>query len=555
MKTFATGLFLLFISLDVFSQYTHQDTLRGSVTPERAWWDVTNYKIAVTPDYGTKTIKGSSRITYKIQGKVTPSMQIDLQQPMQLDSAFLGTQRAKLSWQREGNVFYIQLPAGYPNGLTADSIELFYSGKPREAVNPPWDGGWIWKKDQENRPWMSVACQGLGASVWYPCKDYQGDEPENGASLSMTVTDSLSAISNGRLKEKKSNGDGTTTWTWAVVNPINNYNIVPYIGHYTNWTETYAGVKGNLECSYWVLERNADKAKAQFGRDVKRMLKCFEEWFGPYPFYEDSYKLVEAPHLGMEHQSAVAYGNKYMNGYLGMDLSGSGWGREWDYIIVHESGHEWFANNITTQDIADMWIHEGFTTYSEVVFVECNYGKKAADEYCQGLRKSISNDSKVIGPYGVNKEGSGDMYPKGANLIHTIRQIIDNEKTFKDILKGLNKDFYHKITTSKEVEEYISRKSGKDLSKVFDQYLRDTRIPVLEYKIENDAISYRWRECIAGFNMPVRIYAKNKAYTLKATENWQTLSIKQLDEKEFSVDKNFYIHSSKSDYVIPKLKN
>ncbi|MCG2617236.1 M1 family metallopeptidase [Terrimonas sp. NA20] len=555
MKTFATVLFLLFISLDVFSQYTHQDTLRGSVTPERAWWDVTNYKIAVTPDYAAKTIKGSSRITYKISGNVTASMQIDLQQPMQLDSVFIGTQRTKLSYQRDGNVFYIQLPAGYPNGLTADSIELFYSGKPREAVNPPWDGGWIWKKDPEGRPWMSVACQGLGASVWYPCKDYQGDEPENGASLSMTVADPLSAISNGRLKEKRSNGDGTTTWTWAVVNPINNYNIVPYIGYYTNWKEDYAGVKGNLECSYWVLEKNIDKAKAQFGRDVKRMLKCFEEWFGPYPFYEDSYKLVEAPHLGMEHQSAVAYGNKYMNGYLGMDLSGSGWGREWDYIIVHESGHEWFANNITTQDIADMWIHEGFTTYSEVVFVECNYGKKAADEYCQGLRKSISNDSKVIGPYGVNKEGSGDMYPKGANLIHTIRQIIDNEKTFKDILKGLNKDFYHKITTSKEVEEYISRKSGKDLSKVFDQYLRDTRIPVLEYKIENDAISYRWRECIAGFNMPVRIYAKNKAYTINATENWQTLSMKQLDEKEFSVDKNFYIHSSKSDYVIPKLKN
>jgi aminopeptidase N len=554
MKTFATGLFLLFISLDVFSQYTHQDTLRGSVTAERAWWNVTNYRISVTPDYAGKTIKGSSRIAYKIEGSVTAAMQIDLQQPMQIDSVFLGAKRIKLGYQREGNVFHIELPQGYPNGLQADSIELFYSGKPREAVNPPWDGGWIWKKDTDGRPWMSVACQGLGASVWYPCKDYQGDEPENGASLSMTVADSLSAISNGRLTEKKSNGNGTTTWTWAVVNPINNYNIVPYIGNYTNWTENYAGLKGDLECSYWVLEKNVAKAKAQFGRDVKRMLKCFEEWFGPYPFYEDSYKLVEAPHLGMEHQSAVAYGNKYMNGYLGMDLSGSGWGREWDYIIVHESGHEWFANNITTQDIADMWIHEGFTTYSEVVFVECNYGKKAADEYCQGLRKSISNDATVIGPYGVNKEGSGDMYPKGANLIHTIRQIINDDKLFKDILKGMNKDFYHKITTSKEVEEYIISKSGKDLSKVFDQYLRDTRIPVLEYKIEGQTLHYRWTECIDGFNMPVRIFHNSKPYTLTATTSWQKLQIKQLDEKGFSVDKNFYIHASKSDYLIPRLK-
>lgn len=553
MKTFTGLLLSLFCTLEVFSQYTHQDTLRGSISPERAWWDVTRYNISVTPDYTAKTIKGSTKISYVIIAAATPRMQIDLQEPLHIDSILLGQQKTRLTYNRDGNAFFADLPAGYPNGAKTDSIEIYYSGKPREAVNPPWDGGWIWKKDKKGRPWMSVACQGLGASVWYPCKDHQSDEPDNGAVLNITVADSLTAVGNGRLKEKKANGNGTTTWSWAVINPINNYNIVPYIGYYVNWSEVFNGLKGKLDCNYWVLDYDLDASKAQFGRDVKLMLKCFENWFGPYPFYEDDYKLVEAPHLGMEHQSAVAYGNQFKNGYLGMDLSGSGWGRGWDYIIVHESGHEWFANNITTKDIADMWVHEGFTNYSEVLFVECQSGKKAAGEYCQGLKKSIQNEKPVIGPYGVNKEGSGDMYPKGACLIHTIRQVINDDKVFQDILRGLNRDFYHKTVTSKDVENYFNEKSGKDFSKVFDQYLRDTRIPVFEYKIEGSKISYRWSDCISGFNMPVRIFNKDREIWLKPTENWQEQKIKELNEKDFSVDKNFYIHATKSNYAIPRL--
>lgn len=552
MKTF-TGLFLfLLCTLSSFAQYTHQDTLRGTITPERAWWNVVNYQLSVTPDYANKTISGHNLIVYKITApRGNAAMQIDLQEPMQIDSIVYG--KTALSYTRSGNAFLVSFPAGYPNGKTLDSINIFYSGKPRQAVNPPWDGGWIWKKDAKGRPWMSVACQGLGASVWYPCKDHQSDEPDNGASLSITVADSLSAIGNGRLKEKRSNGDGTSTWTWTVLNPINNYNIIPYIGKYTNWGESYSGEKGKLDCSYWVLDYNLEKSKTQFGRDVKAMLKCFESWFGPYPFYEDSYKLVESPHLGMEHQSAVAYGNQYRNGYLGMDISGSGWGKDWDYIIVHESGHEWFANNITTRDIADMWVHEGFTTYSEVLFVECQFGKKAADEYCQGLKRTIQNDKTIIGAYGVNKEGSGDMYSKGAYMIHTIRQIINDDAAFRNILRGLNKDFYHQTIDSKDVEAYIIRKSGKDLSAIFNQYLRDTRIPVLEYKIDGSTLSYRWVECIKGFNMPVRIFNKENEVWIKPTAKWQSTKIKELSEKDFSVDKNFYIHSTKSNYSIPKL--
>lgn len=516
-------------------QFTHQDTLRGSITPERAWWDVLQYDISVQPDYQTKTIKGSNRLTCKITGAGT-RMQIDLQQPMQAGAFTWNNQR--LPAQRDGNVYYLTFPQSLPVGST-QTIDIVFSGKPREAVRPPWDGGWIWAKDKQGRPWMSVACQGLGASVWYPCKDHQSDEPDNGATLTITVPDSLVAVGNGHLQAKQPNGNGATSYTWKVVNPINNYTIIPYIGKYVTWHEDFPGEKGKLDCDYWVLDYDLDKAKQQF-KQAPLMLKCFEYWFGPYPFYEDGYKLVEAPHLGMEHQSAVAYGNGFLNGYLGRDLSGTGWGNKWDFIIVHESGHEWFANNITTNDIADMWIHEGFTNYSETLFTTCQYGTEAGNAYCIGTRQLIQNDLPIIGHYGVNQEGSGDMYYKGGNLLHTIRQCINNDSAFRNILRGLNSTFYHKTVTSKEVEDYISKGSGIDLSKVFDQYLRTTQIPVLEYEVKEQELRYRFTNCIKGFTMPVKITWGKTEQWIHPTEAWNTLTTKNAPG-DFSVDKNFYI--------------
>src|SRR6476661_2209253 len=505
--------FLLVCTPTIFSQplnkkeiFTHQDTLRGSVGPQRSWWDVLHYDISVTPDYNSKTITGKTTITYKItEDKHNDYLQVDLQKPLVIDTIFYNNKLyinyPPKPYYNEGNVWHIPLPRAAKGSV--QSITIAYHGQPREAIKPPWDGGWIWKKDKAGNPWMSVACQGLGASVWYPCKDYQGDEPDNGATLTINIADTLVAVGNGRLKNKTVT-DKTASYTWQVTAPINNYNIIPYIGKYVNWTDTLHGEKGTLDLGYWVLQEDLEKAKKQF-EQVKLMLRAFEYWFGPYPFYEDGYKLVQAPHLGMEHQSAVAYGNGFQNGYLGRDLSGTGWGLKWDFIIVHESGHEWFANNITTKDIADMWVHEGFTNYSEVLFIQYYYGKQAADEYVQGLRNTINNDVPIIGFYGVNKEGSGDMYPKGANLLHTVRQVINNDSVFRTILRGLNKDFYHQTVTSKQVEEYISQKSGKDLSKVFDQYLRTIMIPVLQLKTDGANLRYKWTNCIKGFNMPVKL--------------------------------------------------
>jgi aminopeptidase N len=521
--------------------FTHQDTLRGSITPERAWWNVLKYAITVEPDFNSKTIKGSNTISFAVL-QSNSKMQIDLQQPMELRSAKWNN--TEIPFKRDGNVFYLTFPKTLPAG-SSQQLMLAFEGKPREAIRPPWDGGWIWRKDSSGNPWMSVACQGLGASVWYPCKDHQSDEPDQGASLSIIAPEGLTAVGNGKLSSKETTGNGKTKFNWVVTNPINSYNIVPYIGRYAYFGETFKGEKGDLQCDYWVLENNLEKAKEQF-KQVPKMLKCFEHWFGPFPFYEDSYKLVESPHLGMEHQSAVAYGNKYQNGYLGTDLSGSGWGSKWDFILIHESGHEWFANNITTNDIADMWVHEGFTNYSESLFTECEYGKQAGSEYVIGLRKNIANDIPVEGPYGVNQEGSGDMYYKGANMIHTIRQVIDNDSLFRDILRGLNKEFYHKTVTARQVEEYINKRSGKDLSKIYEQYLRTTKIPVLEYKSKAGGIEFRWTNVVNGFDMPVKVDLGGRTQLIQPTNKWESLQLADWHTEDvFKVDSNYYMSSQK----------
>ena len=524
-------------------QFSRQDSLRGSVGEGRIGWNVLHYDISVQPDFETKTIKGTNIIRFYDEG--AKLMQIDMQEPMIVDSIINQTRRLKIS--REGNVYWAELRdpnAMYKIKPGEASITVYFHGKPREAVRAPWDGGWIWKRDKENNPWMSVACQGLGASVWYPCKDYQGDEPDSGAILRITIPDSLMAVGNGRLIDKQSVSPGLTRYSWEVKNPINNYNIVPYIGKYSHFGEKYAGEKGMLDMDYWVLNDNLSKAKEQF-KDATRMMKAFEHWFGPYPFYEDGYKLVEAPHLGMEHQSAVAYGNGFQNGYMGKDRSGTGWGNKFDFIIVHESGHEWFANNITTKDIADMWVHEGFTNYSETLFTDYFYGTEAGNDYNIGNRKNIANDAPIIGTYGVNKEGSSDMYDKAGNMIHIIRQLVDNDEKFRKVLRGLNSNFYHQTVTTAQIEDYLATATGLKLSPLFDQYLRQKNLPVLEYKWSGKNFFYRWTACVDDFNLPLKVSFKTADKStrwIRPTTSWKKIKHKtKHDLQNFKVDRNFYI--------------
>lgn len=520
--------------------YTHADTLRGSNGPHRAWWDVLRYELSVDFDTVSQSISGTNRIVFLCGDTRSDSMQIDLQRPMELDSAFLisGTDAAPVSSKvqivNENNVWWLKHPFSRLEKGTEASVLLYYHGSPRKAVNPPWDGGFSWKRDSLDRLWISVSCQGLGASVWWPCKDAQWDEPENGMKVTISTPYGLQTVSNG-VMTINSVGGGKITTEWEVRNPINNYDVTFYIGHYVEWHDTLMGGKGKLNLSYYVLDYNEQRARQQF-TVVKQMIHCFEYWMGAYPFYEDGYKLVESPYLGMEHQGAIAYGNKYKMGYKGMDRSWTGHGLKWDYIIIHESGHEWFGNNVTARDMADNWIHEGFTSYTEVLFTECLLGKKEAMEYSRGLWKLIRNDKPVIGDYGVNEEGSGDIYEKGAAIVHMIRAMMNDDERFRAMLEGINAEFYHKTITSAQIEDYISAKSGIDLKAFFDQYLRNTDIPKLEYAIKKGEISYRFENVVPGFSLPISVSSGDKKAMLEITGEWQSSPWDGGYDVEFSKD-------------------
>jgi aminopeptidase N len=520
------------------AHFTRQDSLRGSITKERVWWDVKHYNLDVKVNPADSTITGSNTIQYKVLQPYS-IMQIDLQNPMEITKV---TQDGiALKYKRESNVFFITLVSTQNVGAIKE-VKIFYHGKPKVAVRPPWDGGLTWKKDKNRNDFIASSCQGLGASVWWPNKDHMYDEVE-GMKISVNVPGKLTDVSNGRLQNVKTLKDGTKTYTWVVKNPINNYGVNINIGDYVAFSEKYKGEKGDLDCTYYVLKDNLAKAKEQF-KDVPRMLKAFEYWFGPYPFYEDSYKLVEAPYLGMEHQSCVTYGNGYQNGYLGRDLSGTGWGLKFDFIIIHESGHEWFANNITYKDIADMWIHESFTNYSESLFVEYYYGKEAGYEYVRGTRSGIHNDKPIIGNYDVNNEGSGDMYPKGGNMLHTLRQIVNSDEKWRSILRGLNSTFYHQTVTTKQIEDYLSQQVGMDLNPFFNQYLRDIRIPTLEYTFQENALKYRWTNSVAGFDMPVKVSLNGTEVTLNPKSEWNEFTC-PFKISKVEVNKDFYVLSNK----------
>jgi aminopeptidase N len=534
--------FLFLVSFSLFSQgllsennkYTRQDTLRGSITPEREWWDLGYYHLDISVDPDNKFITGKNTIKYTVL-KSKSVMQIDLQEPLKITKVLQNN--TELNVRKNGNAHFITLLEKQEKGAV-NSVIVHYEGHPKEAVRAPWDGGISWKKDTNGNHFVASSCQGLGASVWWPNKDHMYDEVDS-MDISVNVPSNLMNISNGRLETVDVKDNGTTTYHWAVKNPINNYGVNINIGNYANFSEIYKGEKGDLDLNYYVLKDNIDKAKVHF-KDAAKMMEAFEHWFGPYPFYEDSFKLVEVPYLGMEHQSSVTYGNQYKKGYLGNDLSRTGWGLKFDFIIVHEAGHEWFANNITNKDIADMWIHESFTSYSENLFLDYHYGKEASAEYVIGTRSNVRNDSPIIGTYNVNSEGSGDMYYKGANMLHTIRQLVNDDNKWRTILRGLNKEFYHKTVTTKQIEDYVSNQSGINLKPVFDQYLRDIRIPVLEYSINKRKLKYKWTNTIDGFNMPIEISIDGKSQWITPETESKTLRLPS-KKSTLKVDKDFYV--------------
>ena len=524
--------------LETKEKYTHADTLRGTLSPLRSCYDINYYHLDVKFNIDQKAISGSNQFKFTAIQDFT-KLQFDLFANLNVDKVVY--KGKNLPYTRQDNAVFVTFPQTITKG-SKDEFTVYYSGNPTIAKNAPWDGGIVFKKDSLGKPWVATACEGVGASIWWPNKDHLSDEVDS-MMISISVPKGLKDVSNGRLRKVTDLKNGYTRFDWFVANPINNYDVAANIGDYVHFNDSYMGEKGKLTMDYWVLPASLEKAKKQFADNVRPMLKAFEHWFGPYPFYEDGYKLVETPHLGMEHQSATAYGNHFLNGYLGHDMSGTGWGDKWDYIIVHESGHEWFGNNITGKDLADMWIHESFTCYSESLFIEDNWGKKAGQEYNFGIRTGISNDSPIVGVYNVNKEGSGDMYPKGAVLLNMVRTIINDDEKWRSILRGLGSTFYHQTVTYDQVVNYINEQSGKNLLPVFDQYLHYKTLPTLEFGVRDGKLVSRWIADVKDFTMPVLVRVKGGEYKfISPTTRFAPVELEGATKENIEVDTfNYYI--------------
>ncbi len=536
MKFKIVLLAFLVCGLSVSQNFTKRDSIFGSITPERAWWELQHYDLKVEVFPIKQKISGTNTIRYTVINQ-RQVLQLDLQEPMRIDHVEQDGEKLKV--RSEGMFHYVQLEKKQRKGKT-NELTVHFSGKPVVARRPPWDGGFTWEKDSNGKHFVATSNQGIGASIWWPNKDHPYDEPDDGTDISITAPSDLVAVGNGRLMGSKDNGE-TKTWHWRVVNPINNYGINVNIGDYVNFSEKYQGENGELDMDYWVLRGNLNKAKKQF-KQSPMMMEAFEHWFGPYPFYEDSFKLVEVPYLGMEHQSSVTYGNRYQNGYLGSDLSNTGWGLKFDFIIIHEAGHEWFANNITNNDVADMWIHEGFTAYSENLYLDYHFGKEAASAYVVGTRRSIQNLTPIIGQYGVRKRGSTDMYYKGANILHTLRQLLEDDDKWRNMLRGLNAEFRHQTVSSKQVEDYLSQEMGKGLTEFWDQYLRTIQIPNIEYQLDNKKVKFRYTNIVENFDMPLIAIVNGSEEWIFPSATW---SHKEFEEEidSFEIKKDFYVTS------------
>jgi aminopeptidase N len=521
------------------SKYTRADSLRGGLSPLREAIDVQHYDLNLKFDIDNRTISGYNEIEFK--GVLfTDRFQLDLFEELNIESVIYNN--ALLPFEREGRAFYITMPEQMQKGKKY-VVRINYSGKPVEAKLAPWDGGFVWKKTPSGKPWVGVACEGFGASSWYPCKDHLSDEPDKGAKITLTVPDSLQAISNGRHTDTQNDDNGWASYSWKVTYPINNYNITFYIADYAHFSDFHVNGNDTLTLDYYVLPENVEKAKKQF-QQVHKTLKAFEHYFGKYPFYRDGYKLVESPYLGMEHQSAIAYGNKYLPGYMGKHLPGI----DFDYIIVHESGHEWWGNNVSMKDVADMWIHEGFCTYSEVLYVEYYQGKDTAQMYVNNMKKRVGNETPIIGDYDVNSEGSGDMYNKGALMLHTLRSWVNDDERFFNLLRSIQSVFALQTVSTIQIENYMSKELNMKLRPFFNQYLRTAELPMLDYYFEGigktQQLFYKWT-AISGFNMPVRVMLeKDKWTTIYPFNMWQSVHA-PIKQKFFKFDKErFYFDTS-----------
>ena len=504
------------------------DILRGAYGPYRANNDLLSYHLDVRVDPQKKFLSGKNTVRFKML-KDDARIQLDLNPALNIDKILFGA--TQLNYEREAGAVFVNFPQTLKAGRVY-SIDFHYSGNPAEAGR---FGGITFKKDPAGRDWVNTSCQDVGASVWWPNKDQWRDEVES-MRISVAAPNGLMDVSNGKFVGKTDLGDGYTRWDWHVQYPINNYNVSLNIGHYTHFSDRL----GDLPLDFYVLPENLEKAKKQFAQS-NGMLEAFRHYFGEYPFKKDGFKLIEAPYSGMEHQSAITYGNRFANGYLERDWTGVGISPKFDFIIIHESGHEWFGNSVTASDRSDMWIHEGWTTYLECLYVEYMYGREDYLKYTNGYKPKVTNQRPIVAPRGVNATPPADQYFKGALFLHTLRSVVDDEKLWRSLLRDFYRTFKYRNIMTEDVVEFFNRRTGRNLTPVFNQYLRHAALPILELKFDEakGEVSYRWKADEPGFQMPVRVGVKGDWQLIQPAAAWKTMKTR-LGKEDFSVATELY---------------
>ncbi|HKF51522.1 MAG TPA: M1 family metallopeptidase [Candidatus Acidoferrales bacterium] len=547
---FSIFLFLVFSSAPLFAQSTQQQAtpayqprqpgtpptqavlLRGGYGPYRENNHLLFYHLDVRVNPQDKSISGKNTIRFKMLQDGS-RIQLDLNPELNIDKILLGT--TPLKYERQLGAVFINFPETLLAGRTY-SIDFYYSGRP---VSRGRFGGFTFGQDPSGRPWIYTACEGIGASIWWPNKEQWRDRVQS-MEISVSIPTNLVDVSNGRFLGKTDLGDGYTRWDWFVHYPINNYDVSLNVGNYVHFSDRL----GSLPLDFYVLPEDLDKAKTQFAQ-VKGMLEAYQHYFGDYPFKKDGYKLIEVPYSGMEHQSAVTYGNHFTNGYLGRDWTGVGVSPKFDFIIVHESAHEWFGNSINAADVSDMWIHEAWATYLESLYVEYRWGHDAALKYLNGYKPKIRNQRPIVGERGVLDTPPEDQYFKGALFINTLRTVVNNDPRWFALLHDFYQHFkYHSIMTE-DVVSYFNQKTGMNMTPIFNQYLRHTAIPLLELKFNqaDGSVAYRWKVDEPGFAMPIRVGSATDSedhwQIIRPTAEWQTMKT-SLTKDQFEVATDLY---------------
>lgn len=510
------------------------DLLRGQYKRYRANNDLLFYHLDVRVDPANKFLSGKNTIRFKML-QDDNRIQLDLHPTLNVDKVLYGNN--PLKYGRDSGAVFVDFPEMLHRGGVY-TIDFYYSGHPAQTGR---FGGITFKKDGSGHDWINTACEDEGASIWWPNKDQWRDEVDS-MQISVSIPNGLVDVSNGQFMGKTDLGDGYTRWDWFVHYPINNYDVSLNIGNYQHFSDKYR----KLKLDFYALPEDVEKAKKQFAQ-AKGMLRAYEHYFGEYPWPKDGYKLIEVPYSGMEHQSAVTYGNHFANGYLERDWTGVGISPRFDFIIIHESGHEWFGNSVSAADRSDMWIHEGWTTYLEGLYVEYMFGHDDAIKYLNGYKLKIRNQQPIIPPRGINARPPADQYFKGALMLNTLRSVINDDRRWWRLLHDTYQHFKYRNIMTEDMVHFFNEKAGINLTPIFDQYLRHAGIPTLELAFDDAkrSVSYRWVADEPGFNMPVQVGKRDKWQIIRPTTNWQTMPT-SLKRDEFDVATDlYYVNVSK----------